>query len=230
MEEKRQRVIKKNKKRATIQTIISLPKSIWFNMRCFPFKTAIKLPVLVSHKTKLKKLKKGVIVLPENFTRFGIKIGIGSNERIPEQKSMIFLNEGHITFLGTAKFSAGVILSNEGEMVIGDNLFTNNNATIWCGDRIEIGDDNLWGWNVFLRDEDGHCIIVDGERRPTHAPIHIGDHCWLASETVFLKDAYIPDGCVVGYRSVITKGFDKENAIIAGTPAKVVRENIGWER
>lgn len=54
-----------------IQILAGMPKTIYFNFRCFDFKTAIKLPVLLSHDVKLGKLYKGVITL-NNFSGGGI--------------------------------------------------------------------------------------------------------------------------------------------------------------
>ena len=45
-----------------------------------------------------------------------------------------------------------------------------------------------------------------------------------------MKNTTIPNGCVVATRSIVTRNFEKENCIIAGSPAKVVKENISWDR
>ena len=45
-----------------------------------------------------------------------------------------------------------------------------------------------------------------------------------------LKCAIIPNDCVVGTGAVVTKKFDKSNCVIAGVPAKVVKENISWSK
>jgi acetyltransferase-like isoleucine patch superfamily enzyme len=44
-----------------------------------------------------------------------------------------------------------------------------------------------------------------------------------------LKGAVIPNGCVVAAGSVVTKRFEEENSLIAGTPARVTRTGIEWE-
>ena len=43
-----------------------------------------------------------------------------------------------------------------------------------------------------------------------------------------LKDVTIPPNSIVGADSLVNKSFDRENIIIAGTPAKIVKENINW--
>lgn len=54
-----------------LQILAGLPKTIYFNLCCFDFKTAIRLPILLSHDVKLGKLCKGVIIL-NNFSGGGI--------------------------------------------------------------------------------------------------------------------------------------------------------------
>ena len=46
-----------------INKLLSIPKSLYFNLSAFPLKTAIKMPVLVSYKTKLKGIKKNKIII-----------------------------------------------------------------------------------------------------------------------------------------------------------------------
>ena len=41
-----------------INKLLSIPKSLYFNLSAFPLKIAVKMPVLVSYKTKLKGIKK----------------------------------------------------------------------------------------------------------------------------------------------------------------------------
>ena len=46
--------------------------------------------------------------------------------------------------------------------------------------------------------------------------------------STILKNTSIPDGCIVGCCSVVTKSFDMKNCAIAGNPAKILRY-IGQE-
>ena len=64
--------------------------------------------------------------------------------------------------------------------------------------------------------------------------INIGDHVWLCRNVSVLKGVNIPDNCVAGLGSIITKAFDKTNSLIAGTPARIIEseryKNIDWTR
>lgn len=91
------------------------------------------------------------------------------------------------------------------------------------------GTDNLLGWNVCVRDGDGHKIrSEDGQVENVNRPITVGDHVWLASNVDLLKGSFIPSGCIVGWRSIVTRQFYEKNSIIAGIPAKVVKNDIIW--
>ena len=56
--------------------IRSIPKTMYVNFKYFPFKDALKVPLLVSHRVYLKSLKGELII--EKKISFGIvKIGFG---------------------------------------------------------------------------------------------------------------------------------------------------------
>ena len=58
--------------------------------------------------------------------------------------------------------------------------------------------------------------------------IVIGSHVWIGSRVSVLKGSVIPDGCVVASSSVVKSIFTEKNALIAGNPAKIVRQNVSW--
>lgn len=54
------------------------------------------------------------------------------------------------------------------------------------------------------------------------APIYIGNDVWLGAGSVVTKGVTIGDGAVIGARSVVTRDVPA-NAIVAGSPAKLIR-------
>ena len=54
-----------------INKLLRIPKSLYFNLSAFPLKTAIKMPVLVSYKTKLKGIKKNKVIIDAPI-KFGL--------------------------------------------------------------------------------------------------------------------------------------------------------------
>jgi acetyltransferase-like isoleucine patch superfamily enzyme len=55
-------------------------------------------------------------------------------------------------------------------------------------------------------------------------PISIGSYCMLGARVSLVPGAKIPDYCVVGMGSVITKPFLENHCLIGGNPAKVVKK------
>ncbi|WP_162238668.1 acyltransferase [Microbacterium sp. Leaf161] len=98
---------------------------------------------------------------------------------------------------------------------------------------ISIGANCLISSNIEFRVGDGHAmfnldapdVVINRTR-----PIRIADHVWIGSGVVFLKGSTVAEDCVVATRSVVSKAFDEKNAVLAGTPAAVVKRGIGWSR
>ena len=98
--------------------------------------------------------------------------------------------------------------------------------------KIHIGKDCMFAYNIDIRTGDSHSIIDSiSKRRINNAQdVFIGNHVWIASHVTILKGVHIPDNSVVATRAVVTKSFTEKNILIAGMPAKKLKENIDWER
>lgn len=53
--------------------------------------------------------------------------------------------------------------------------------------------------------------------------IEIGKNVWIGTRVIILPGVNIGDNCIIGANSVITKSFP-DNKIIAGNPAKIIKE------
>ena len=67
-----------------MKKVLSIFKSIYLNFKIFNYKTAIKLPILVSYNTKLVGLKKDSIVIDDSIGFGGIRIGFGGVDIVQE--------------------------------------------------------------------------------------------------------------------------------------------------
>ena len=79
---------------------------------------------------------------------------------------------------------------------------------------------------------DGHAIIDAKTKELLNlpkTPVLIGNHCWIGRKVTFTKGAQIPDDCIVGIGSVVTKKFTEACSVIAGNPAKAVKTGISWD-
>ncbi|MEW9799424.1 acyltransferase [Alteromonas sp. CYL-A6] len=95
-----------------------------------------------------------------------------------------------------------------------------------------VGEDCLFSWGIKIRTSDGHSVVDLDTGRAINLPedVSIGNHVWVGEDARFLKGSIVPDNCIVGSASVITRAFTASNCVIAGFPAKVVKENVTWDR
>lgn len=96
---------------------------------------------------------------------------------------------------------------------------------------INIGNDCLIGFGVTIRSGDGHTIYDINSKLILNHPdkqIIIGDHVWIGRNVSILKNAAISSNTIVGMNSVVTKKFASENCILAGIPAKIVKNGVNW--
>ena len=60
--------------------------------------------------------------------------------------------------------------------------------------------------------------------------IRIGDRVWIGRDVQVLKGTVLHSESVVGACSVVSRAFDEGNCVVAGVPARVVKQGIRWDR
>jgi len=88
---------------------------------------------------------------------------------------------------------------------------------------VHIGENTLVAGGSIILSHD-HCKRV-GNNQPYLVDTYIGKNCFIAVKSIILPGIKIGDGVIVGAGSVVTKDVPP-NCIVAGNPAKIVRENI----
>lgn len=98
--------------------------------------------------------------------------------------------------------------------------------------KIFIGEDCMIAAECELRTSDMHPIysIQSGERINPAQDILIGNHVWLAKRVMVHKGSRIPNHTTVGAGAIVTSGFEEEYTLLAGVPAKKIKEGIVWGR
>ena len=118
------------------------------------------------------------------------------------------------------------------KIIIGDN-FSCDLTKIYINEDngiCKIGNDCMFSNNITVR-TDGHAILNDkNEVINNFANIEIGNHVWCGEKCTILKSALIPNNSIIGVGSIVTKKYKQENIILAGNPAKIIKENINWSR
>jgi acetyltransferase-like isoleucine patch superfamily enzyme len=97
------------------------------------------------------------------------------------------------------------------------------------GTSICIGSHCMFSSDIHFRTGDSHSIIeLDGKRLNLSESIFIGNHVWVDNKVICLKGVHIADNCIVGACSLLTIIFTEENIILAGNPAKIVKQKVNW--
>jgi acetyltransferase-like isoleucine patch superfamily enzyme len=105
---------------------------------------------------------------------------------------------------------------------IGDDNYFNRNLMIDACGCVEIGDNNLFGPDVYIADSN-HSFgpgISPKALPMRRGHVKIGNHCWIGAKAVILSNVELGDGCVVGAAAVVTKSFPA-GSIIFGVPARL---------
>lgn len=157
-----------------------------------------------SHSLAIGKCWPGIGPLPSVF-----KMASGSTLRVT----------------GNFDFYTGCFITiNEKACLTVGKGYLNYRGTIECFDSITLGQDVVIGPDVVIRDSDNHSIV--GGRIPS-APIEIGDHVWIGQRAMILKGVSIGDGAIVSAGAIVTRDV-QPHTVVAGVPAKTIRENIEW--
>lgn len=98
--------------------------------------------------------------------------------------------------------------------------------------HIIIGDDCVFSLSCWLRTSDAHAVY-DGDskkRLNLGKSIMLGDHVWISQNVTILKGSQIGSGAIVGASSVVAGKRLESNTSYAGSPAKLIRSNVFFDR
>jgi acetyltransferase-like isoleucine patch superfamily enzyme len=135
--------------------------------------------------------------------------------------------------------SAGMVpgqdLGDRPLLRIGDRCLIGRGSHIVAHYSIVIGDDVYTGPYVYITDQNHGYADPDvpiGRQWPRNAAVSIGSGSWLGAGVIVLPGAVIGRNVVVAAGSVV-RGTVPDCCVIAGVPARVVREYVagnGWAR
>lgn len=111
---------------------------------------------------------------------------------------------------------------------IGDRTHIQDRTHINCANSITIGARCAISWDCEIMDTDIHKIIVNQTVLENSRPVVIGDRVWIGARAMILKGVNIGDGAIVAAGSVVTRDVPGRT-LVAGNPAKVIREIDGWD-
>jgi acetyltransferase-like isoleucine patch superfamily enzyme len=112
----------------------------------------------------------------------------------------------------------------DSEIILGNNICTNNNLFICCAKNIVIGSDTVIGERVTIFDFEGHGLRAD-ERKQIGmiGTVEIGKNVWIGNNVTILKNTTIGDNTIIAAGAIVSGHFPA-NVIIGGVPAKIIKE------
>lgn len=180
----------------------------------FPFQNYTKAIVQLDGDSRLTLRAK---------LEMGVKQVKGSNK----ETRLLLENNSQMIVDGFFRMYSGsyIRVIEKGKLIVHGG-FINENVQITCGDTIEIGKECAIARDVIIRSYDGHKIL--GGKKECSASIYIGNHVWIGQRAIILKGVNIGDGAIIAAGAIVTKDVPS-HSLVAGVPARVVRENISWE-
>lgn len=211
----------------------SIIKTIYYNLRIFPLKDAVKLPLFVGDTTVIKGSRKGCICIKGAKIRGILSIGrsFGSYGVYRGIKSVLHFGErGVLVIHGRTAFCTEFKVSIDGLLDLGENFDVNNGFNCICKDSISFGDNCLLGWDVTVLDSDGHSMYVDGKLSLEKIPVKIGNNVWIGAKTAVLKGTQISDNSIIGLGTLVSGKYEN-NSIIIGNKGKMIKnDDLKWKK
>lgn len=174
---------------------------------------------LIRGKSRIRISGQNNTITIRNGKYKNIQIGIDGNDNI------IDIEEG--VQIGSLEI---IIQNSSSKILIGKNTQIGGAKIVCCEyqDQVSIGSNNLIADDVEFWACDGHSIYQNAERINLSKPIVISDTVWIGRNVKILKGVTILSNTVIGMGSLVTAREYPTNVLLAGFPAKIIKENITW--
>lgn len=120
-----------------------------------------------------------------------------------------------------------VLMQSRGEIWVGDRVRVTREVILHADQRITIEDHVGVGERTSMVDSDHEHVGGDLpflERAVRTAPVLVSRNVWIGANSVLLRGTMIGANSVVGAGSVVTGGEHPSGWLIAGAPARALRE------
>lgn len=113
------------------------------------------------------------------------------------------------------------------KLIIGDDCRLNSGVYINARSGVTIGNDVTLscGAKIISTGYDIERWVETGKKiHTTDTPVYIGNHCWIGANAVILPGVKITgEYVVIGAGAVVTKDITECKVIVAGVPAKIIK-------
>lgn len=214
--------------------LLSLPRSLYYNMKLLPFSQAIRIPIFLSNYVTIKLKRGSQVKLTSHKIHAGmIKIGYSQCDFFlaRHHKSILDLGKGCLIFEGRSNIGAGAKLSIDkgGALIFGDQFWSTGPILIIARRLIRFGYNCVLSWNITIMDHDAHDIFDNNRTKINEdEAIDIGTHLWCGCNSTILKGTELCNNVVIGANSVIAKKINKSNIVVIGSPGIIKKVDIIW--
>lgn len=155
-----------------------------------------------------------------------LKIGKKENKKSKQETRVSIEKNATLAVKGEFLVGSGsdIRIFEKGELHIGSG-YLNAFVQIICSKKIEIGENVAIARDVIIRDTDAHQLA--GKNHTMQKEVKIEDNVWIGTRAIIMKGVTIGEGAVVAAGAIVTKDVPP-HTIVAGIPAKVIREDINW--
>ncbi len=132
--------------------------------------------------------------------------------------------------IGRVGFESDIALYKGSKCIIGEGTDIQQ-CTIVANEygNVTIEHNCMFSYGVKVRQSDFHPIFdkKSGERINKKKDIIVESEVWIGEDAMLLAGAHIGKGSIVGAKAVTSSRFPP-NTVVAGNPAKIIRENVIW--
>jgi acetyltransferase-like isoleucine patch superfamily enzyme len=189
---------------------------------------SMPLPVFAHWKTRWSIAPSAEVVVRDQLIIGRMDTQIGQNGQEGLDVNVMQVGDGgRLEIDGSVTFGPGVrvLVGPNASLRIGHGSYITANSKLIVKSDVEIGSWCAISWDVQIMDTDFHGFA--GRERTK--PIVIGDKVWVGSRATILKGVTIGDGAVIAAGAVVTKDV-QPGQIVAGNPARPIKENVKWVR
>lgn len=130
--------------------------------------------------------------------------------------------KGNKYFIGNPR-----VIGDYGNICMHENSEIERCCFLLAKDRIEIGENSTLAYGVSIitgADPNGPKNKLSKIYPPLHAPVVIGNDCWIGANAIILPGVTIGDCVMVAAGSVVNKDIPS-NVLVAGSPA-VIKKHL----
>lgn len=180
--------------------------------------------------TLIQRLRNKIKIKGENNI---IKLKNRNNLKIVNSRIYIKGNNNKLIIKNNVIIRNSIIeiIGNNCTIIIGNNCMIGHDCYLSAKEEnitLSIDDNCGLSRNVKVMTSDGHPIFQNDKRINEAKDIIISNNVWIGDNVTILKNVNIGSNSVLGINSLVTKNVPN-NCVVAGNPARVIKENITWE-